>query len=54
MLQVELGLLSDGGVRIEGGLDTIPQAGNIHGRECWSRFVCGVSAIGRELRGSVR
>jgi hypothetical protein len=30
MLEVELGLLSDGGIRIERRLDPVPQAGDIH------------------------
>lgn len=31
MLEVELGLLSDDGVRVECGLNPVPQAGNVHG-----------------------
>ena len=33
MLEVELGLLSNGGIRVERRLDPVPQAGNVHGGE---------------------
>ena len=49
MLQVELGLLSDGGIRVERRLDAVPQAGNIHIRDCVLR-ACAVSQ--REQSGS--
>jgi hypothetical protein len=42
MLEVKLGLLSDGGIRVERRLDPVPQAGYVHlcgcGRE--ARMVC--------------
>ena len=34
MLQVELGLLSNGGIWVERRLDAVSQAGNVHGCEC--------------------
>jgi hypothetical protein len=34
MLEIELGLLSDGGIRIERRLDPVPQAGYIHLCRC--------------------
>jgi hypothetical protein len=41
MLEIEFGLLSDGGVRVKGRLNPVPQAGNVHGCECVSRVaVC--------------
>jgi len=33
MLEIELGLLSNGGIRVESRLDPVPQAGNVHGWE---------------------
>lgn len=51
MLEVEFGLLSNGGVGVERGLNAVPQAGNIH--------ICegvlgekGGEECGRELSGS--
>lgn len=36
MLEVELGLLSDGSIRVKGRLDAVPEHSDVHGREYFS------------------
>lgn len=55
MLQIQLGLLADGGIGIERVLDTLPQRGDVHGGRRCAVWGCGaVRARGQAARGLER
>jgi hypothetical protein len=56
MLQVELGLLANGSIRVQRRLDAVPQHSHVHG--CGGRGVCcvggGACKLSLSLSGPVR